>query len=263
VKYLAATAIALALAAPAAQAQNIAGVRVVTTCGSVAPFPAIHAGQVSSLYVDTNGDICGGGGGGGGGGTSSAFGSTFPGTGTAAGFNAASGNMTGASVSTWGTAPTGLQVLGVNADILTMPAIPAGSNTIGTVNLGTIGAAATAANQEVTAAGTSASSAQAVQGVTNGVPFPTKNGQWVSAGAGQYNLSITSVTTLTVPSGTTIATIAVNGASAYYTDDGSTPAVGTGIGPIPAGAIFQYAGPLASTKWIAGSGGTLSLSYYK
>ena len=37
--------------------------------------------------------------------------------------------------------------------------------------------AATAANQEVTAAGTSASSAQGVQGVTNGVPMPTNQTQ--------------------------------------------------------------------------------------
>ena len=66
--------------------------------------------------------------------------------------------MVGASGSAWGSAPTGLNVLGFNADVLSS-ALPAG--------------AATAANQEVTAAGTSATSAQAVQGVTGGVPLPT------------------------------------------------------------------------------------------
>src|SRR5271167_731115 len=41
-----------------------------------------------------------------------------------------------------------------------------------TFNLGTLNGAATAANQEVTAAGTSASSAQGVQGVTGGIALP-------------------------------------------------------------------------------------------
>lgn len=41
-----------------------------------------------------------------------------------------------------------------------------------TFNLGTIGSAATAANQNATAAGSSASNAQAFQGVTGGVPAP-------------------------------------------------------------------------------------------
>ena len=51
-------------------------------------------------------------------------------------------------------------MLGVNADVLSS-ALPAG--------------AATAANQEVTAAGASATSAQAVQGVTGGVPMSTNS----------------------------------------------------------------------------------------
>jgi hypothetical protein len=70
----------------------------------------------------------------------------------------AGGNIVGASGSAWGSAPTGLNVLGVNANVLSS-ALPAG--------------AATAANQEVTAAGTSATNAQAVQGVAGGVPMPT------------------------------------------------------------------------------------------
>jgi hypothetical protein len=42
-----------------------------------------------------------------------------------------------------------------------------------TANFGTIAGVATAVNQEVTAAGTTASNAQGVQGVTNGVPLPS------------------------------------------------------------------------------------------
>jgi hypothetical protein len=72
----------------------------------------------------------------------------------------AGGNMVGPSGSSWGLAPTGLNVLGVNANVLSST-LPAG--------------AATAANQEVTAAGASATSAQAVQGVTGGVPISTNS----------------------------------------------------------------------------------------
>jgi len=67
-----------------AQAQQTA--RVVTTCGNVSPYHALNPGSITTLYVDPNGNICGGGGGGGGGGTSSSFGATFPTVGTAAGF---------------------------------------------------------------------------------------------------------------------------------------------------------------------------------
>jgi hypothetical protein len=87
-------------------------------------------------------------------------GSTAPTSATYNGMLVSGGNMVGASGSAWGTAPTGLNVLGVNADVLSS-ALPTG--------------AATAANQEVTAAGTSATSAQAVQGVTGGVPMPTNS----------------------------------------------------------------------------------------
>jgi hypothetical protein len=142
---------------------------------------------------------------------------TAPGSATYNGMLISGGNMVGASGSAWGSAPTGLNVLGVNADVLSLPALAAGTNAIGSItntsfgisgalpalsagsnaigsitntgfgitgtlpafaatptfNLGTIGGAATAANQEVTIAGTTATSAQAVQGATNGVPVTT------------------------------------------------------------------------------------------
>jgi len=175
-----------------------------------------------------------------------ATGSAAPTSATYDGMLISGGNMVGASGSVWGSAPTGLNVLGVNADILSS-VLPTG--------------AATAANQEVTAAGTSAASAQGVQGVTGGVHIPTKTGPYVSAGASQFGLSITSVTTLTVPGGSLIAEICVETAAARYTDDGSTPSSSAGI-PVPAGSCFQYAGPLASMKWI-GAGATLDVSYLK
>ena len=79
-----ASALSLAAFIVPAQAQQTA--RVVTTCGSVSPYHALNPGSITTLYVDPNGNICGGGGGGGGGGTSSNFGATFPTAGTAAGF---------------------------------------------------------------------------------------------------------------------------------------------------------------------------------
>ena len=80
----------------------------------------------------------------------------------------------------------------------------------GTVNLGTIGVAATAANQEVTAAGTTATSAQGVQGVTGGVPL-TIAGTVSAAFSGftpgttditPFAVSSSAVTTVSLPSGT-------------------------------------------------------------
>jgi hypothetical protein len=102
----------------------------------------------------------GGGSGGGGGSNPSVgtIGSAAPGSATFNGLLLPGGSMVGAAGSTWGSAPTGLSVLGVNANVLSS-ALPTG--------------AATAANQEVTAAGTSATGAQGVQGVTGGVPMPT------------------------------------------------------------------------------------------
>ena len=41
---------------------------------------------------------------------------------------------------TWGTAPTGLAVIGVNADVLSLPSLPAGSNTIGAISNASFGA---------------------------------------------------------------------------------------------------------------------------
>jgi hypothetical protein len=134
------------------------------TVGPNTSLAAIETSGTTSLNISGGTGLptgAGGGGGGGGGGGSNASvgatGSPAPGSATYNGVLVAGGNIVGASGSTWGSAPTGLNVLGVNANVLSS-ALPAG--------------AATAANQEVTAAGTSATSAQAVQGVTGGVPMP-------------------------------------------------------------------------------------------
>ena len=81
-----------------------------------------------------------------------------------------------------------------------------------------------------------------------------------SAGPGQYAVSLTSVTGLSVPLGAVSAQICVEGAAARYTDDGSTPSATIGI-PVTAGQCFDFAGPLAAFK-IIGSGATLDISYY-
>jgi hypothetical protein len=124
---------------------------------------AIETAGTTSLNISGGTGLPTGASGGGGGGSNAsvgAIGSPAPGSATYNGVLVAGGNIVGASGSAWGSAPTGLNVLGVNADVLSS-ALPAG--------------AATAANQEVTAAGASATSAQAVQGVTGGVPMSTNS----------------------------------------------------------------------------------------
>jgi hypothetical protein len=187
--------------------------------------------------------------------------------------------MVGASGSAWGSAPTGLNVLGVNANVLSS-ALPTG--------------AATAANQEVTAAGTSAASAQAVQGVTGGVPMPTNGANTggsltsiIQAGASvPINISNTGATQLVpavsgkaiyvtewnaLAAGTTnisleygtgancgTGTQALTGAYAFTAQTGAAP--GSGLGPIlivPAGnalcatnsGAVQVSGSLSYTQF--------------
>ena len=82
-----------------------------------------------------------------------------------------------------------------------------------------------------------------------------------SAGPGQYAVSLTAVTSLTVPLGALSAQICVEGAPARYIDDGSTPSATIGI-PVAAGQCFAYGGPLAAMRFI-GSGATLDVSFYR
>jgi hypothetical protein len=96
------------------------------------------------------------------------------------------------------------------------------------------------------------------------------SGGYVSAGAGQYGVSISTsvVSTLTVPAGSAGAQICVETAGIRYTDDGSTPTSSTGMPAVPGSSsipvCFQYFGPLNKLKIIGISGSpTIDVSYYK
>jgi hypothetical protein len=104
------------------------------------------------------------------GGTTTANGTAGSGTPAAWGGGGGSGSFVWpgtASVTNFGVAPTGT-VPAVNASA----SQPTPANLNATVVGGGGAPLATAQNQEVTAAGTSAASAQGIQGVTNGVPTP-------------------------------------------------------------------------------------------
>jgi hypothetical protein len=89
-----------------------------------------------------------------------------------------------------------------------------------------------------------------------------------SAGASQFisAATLTSTTSLTVPSGTTIAQICVETAGVRYRDDGVAPTASVGIPVVATSstpACFQYAGPLSAIQFIALSGSpTMNVSYY-
>jgi hypothetical protein len=84
-----------------------------------------------------------------------------------------------------------------------------------------------------------------------------------SAGVGQYALSVSSPTSLTVPSGATMAQICVETAAVRYRDDGTAPTSSVGV-PVGAGTCFSYAGPLTVIQFIAQAGSpTIDVSYYK
>jgi hypothetical protein len=82
-----------------------------------------------------------------------------------------------------------------------------------------------------------------------------------SAGAGQYAVAITTVTTLTVPQFAASAEICVETAAARYTTTGTTPTAAIGI-PVAAGQCFQLNGPFAAFQ-IVGSGATIDIEYFK
>jgi len=86
---------------------------------------------------------------------------------------------------------------------------------------------------------------------------------YVSAGASQMGLAVGANTTLSVPSGATLAEICVEGASVRYRDDRTAATASLGI-PVGPGACFSYSGPLASMSFTAQSGSpTIDVSYYK
>lgn len=217
------------------------------TVGPNTNLAAIETAGTTSLNISGGTGLptgtSGGGGGGGGGGSNAsvgAIGSPAPGSATYNGVLVAGGNIVGASGSAWGAAPTGLNVLGVNADVLSS-ALPAG--------------AATAANQEVTAAGASATSAQAVQGVTGGVPMSTNSANTggnltsiIEAGA-SVPINISTATTTQLVAGISGKAIYVTawdviaaGATSFTFEygTGANCAVGTTALTGPYGLVAQF-----------------------
>jgi hypothetical protein len=70
-------------------------------------------------------------------------------------------------------------------------------------------------------------------------------------------------TGLTVPAGTTLATICVETAAARYRDDGTAPTASVGL-PLAAGACMTYSGPFSALQLIAQSGSPVAtIAYYR
>jgi hypothetical protein len=172
------------------------------------------AGSTTLTLSGGSGLPTGAGAGGSGGGSNPSVGSTgsaAPGSAAYNGMLVSGGNMVGASGSTWGSAPAGLNVLGVNADVLSS-ALPTG--------------AATAANQEVTAAGTSATSAQAVQGVTGGVPMPTNGAN--TGGSLTSIIQAGASVPINISTATTTQLVAASSGHSIYVTAWDVMAAGTG-----------------------------------
>lgn len=94
-------------------------------------------------------------------------------------------------------------------------------------------------------------------------PGLIKSGPYLVAGASQYALASTTLTSLTVPNGATVAQICVETAGVRYRDDGTAPTSTVGM-PVASGTCFQYAGPLSVVQFIAQTGApTLDVAYYK
>jgi hypothetical protein len=187
------------------------------TVGPNTFLAAIETAGTTSLNISggaglPTGTGAGGGGGGGGGSNASvgATGAPAPGSATYNGVLVAGGNIVGASGSAWGSAPTGLNVVGVNANVLSST-LPTG--------------AATAANQEVTAAGTSSASAQAMQGVTGGVPMPTNGAN--TGGSFTSIIQAGASVPINISTATTTQLVAGIGGKAIYVTAWDVIAAGT------------------------------------
>jgi hypothetical protein len=93
------------------------------------------------------------------------------------------------------------------------------------------------------------------------IPLPTP---YAPLSPGQHNLSVTSATALTVPTGARYATVCASGAAVKYTTDGTTtPTSSVGM-PLAAGACLALSGPqtLANFRAISASG-TLDVEYFQ
>jgi hypothetical protein len=90
-----------------------------------------------------------------------------------------------------------------------------------------------------------------------------KSGVYLSSGAGQFGLSVTTNTQLTVPALTTCAYITVESASVRRTSD-NTSATTTNGTLFASGTQWSDCGPLAAYKFTAVSGSpTLDVEYFQ
>ena len=92
--------------------------------------------------------------------------------------------------------------------------------------------------------------------------------QFQSAGAGQYGVSLNSITSLTVPTGTLQAEICVESATARYTTSGTSPSSTVGVPVVPPTSSNPQCFPLSgfailSTFQIIGAGATMDVEYFK
>ena len=90
-----------------------------------------------------------------------------------------------------------------------------------------------------------------------------KTGPYQSSGTGQFALSVSTNTTLTVPAGTTCAYITVETANVRRTSDGTSASTTNGT-LFASGTQWTDCGPLAGYKFTAVSGSpTLDVEYFK
>jgi hypothetical protein len=210
------------------------------TVGSATQISCITSTSTTTVNTLGGAGIASGTGGGGGGGSGSGAsvgptGASVPASATYMGMLVA-GNLTGVP----GTA-NGVKVDGSGVtqpvSIASMPTTPVtgtfwqATQPVSATSLPLPTGAATAANQEVTAAGTSASSAQAIQGVTGGVPQPTIYGPDTASVTGTITANDTGTTTCpTTAAGQTICT------------GTPTPAavVSTAVGPVACLGVSSF-----------------------
>lgn len=163
------------------------------------------SGTGSIQIIDGSGLWTGSGGGSSGGSGSnasvSATGSAAPASATYMGMLLGS-NLVGASGTVWGTAPTGLNVLGANVDVLAS-ALPTGAATSAAQTTGNGSLSSIATNTTITAAGTSATSALPVQGVASMVPLRVRCPDDTTSCLGGSNASVGANTT-TAPTSSTL-----------------------------------------------------------
>lgn len=94
-------------------------------------------------------------------------------------------------------------------------------------------------------------------------PCFVPNGPVQVVAGGQYGLTVVSSTSLTVPTGATVAIITVEGQSVRYRDDGTAPTASTGM-LLAAGTTLIYTGTLASLEFIQTTAtATIDVAYYR